>query len=117
MSCDAAGLPAHLDALALRLLPLRHVEALLVAKLVPPNESEAVHLGVCTGAACAFHHHHAEGGAGALYSSYDPYAHGSGGEGGVGEGGERRRFSGSTGIFTQRGDGEGRQEREKKKER
>ena len=34
-----------------------------------------------------------------------------------GEGGEGRRFSGSTGIFTQREDGEGRQEREKKKEK
>ena len=29
----------------MRLLPLRHIEALLIAKLVPPNEDEATHLG------------------------------------------------------------------------
>jgi guanine nucleotide-binding protein alpha-1 subunit len=28
----------------MRLLPLRHIEALLIAKLVPPNEEEATHL-------------------------------------------------------------------------
>ena len=33
-----------LDALKARLLPLRHIEALLIAKLVPPNEDEATHL-------------------------------------------------------------------------
>ncbi|KDR68389.1 hypothetical protein GALMADRAFT_78688 [Galerina marginata CBS 339.88] len=33
-----------LDALKARLLPLRHIEALLIAKLVPPNEEEATHL-------------------------------------------------------------------------
>ncbi|TFK41432.1 guanine nucleotide binding protein, alpha subunit [Crucibulum laeve] len=32
------------EALKARLLPLRHVEALLIAKLVPPNEDEATHL-------------------------------------------------------------------------
>ena len=32
-----------LDALKARLLPLRHIEALLIAKLVPPNEDEATH--------------------------------------------------------------------------
>ncbi|EDQ99979.1 guanine nucleotide-binding protein alpha-4 subunit [Laccaria bicolor S238N-H82] len=32
-----------LDALKARLLPLRHIEALLIAKLVPPNEEEATH--------------------------------------------------------------------------
>ncbi|KAJ6608250.1 guanine nucleotide binding protein, alpha subunit [Mycena sp. CBHHK59/15] len=32
------------DALCLRLLPLRHIEALLIAKLVPPHEDEATHL-------------------------------------------------------------------------
>ncbi|KAK7439798.1 hypothetical protein VKT23_017373 [Stygiomarasmius scandens] len=36
--------PASLEALKMRLLPLRHTEALLVAKLVPPNEDEATHL-------------------------------------------------------------------------
>ncbi|RDB30429.1 Guanine nucleotide-binding protein alpha-4 subunit [Hypsizygus marmoreus] len=33
-----------LEALKTRLLPLRHIEALLIAKLVPPNEDEATHL-------------------------------------------------------------------------
>ncbi|KAH9477521.1 Guanine nucleotide-binding protein alpha-4 subunit [Psilocybe cubensis] len=33
-----------LEALKARLLPLRHIEALLIAKLVPPNEEEATHL-------------------------------------------------------------------------
>ncbi|EDR02573.1 guanine nucleotide-binding protein alpha-4 subunit [Laccaria bicolor S238N-H82] len=32
-----------LDALKARLLPLRHIEALLIAKLVPPNEEEATY--------------------------------------------------------------------------
>lgn len=32
------------EALKTRLLPLKHVEALLIAKLVPPNEEEATHL-------------------------------------------------------------------------
>lgn len=35
-----------LEALKMRLLPLRHIEALLKAKLVPPNEDEATHLGI-----------------------------------------------------------------------
>ncbi|KAF8906740.1 guanine nucleotide binding protein, alpha subunit [Gymnopilus junonius] len=38
-----------LEALKTRLLPLRHIEAMLIAKLVPPNEEEATHLGVITG--------------------------------------------------------------------
>ena len=40
-----ARLPQHLELLRQRLMPLRHVEALLIAKLVPPNEHEATHLG------------------------------------------------------------------------
>ncbi|KAG5640745.1 hypothetical protein DXG03_007320 [Asterophora parasitica] len=36
--------PSPLDALKTRLQPLRHIEALLIAKLVPPNEDEATHL-------------------------------------------------------------------------
>ncbi|KNZ82276.1 Guanine nucleotide-binding protein alpha-4 subunit [Termitomyces sp. J132] len=36
--------PSSLDALRTRLQPLRHIEALLIAKLVPPNEDEATHL-------------------------------------------------------------------------
>ncbi|KAJ3982123.1 guanine nucleotide binding protein, alpha subunit [Lentinula detonsa] len=34
----------EIDAIKLRLLPLRHIEALLIAKLVPPNEEEATRL-------------------------------------------------------------------------
>lgn len=40
-----ARLPQHLELVRQRLMPLRHVEALLIAKLVPPNETEATHLG------------------------------------------------------------------------
>ncbi|KAG5651198.1 hypothetical protein H0H81_009527 [Sphagnurus paluster] len=36
--------PSPLEALKTRLEPLRHIEALLIAKLVPPNEDEATHL-------------------------------------------------------------------------
>lgn len=42
---DAPGLPSEIEVLRMRLLPLRHIESLLVAKLVPPNEEEATHLG------------------------------------------------------------------------
>ena len=38
-----ATLPTPLEALTTRLLPLRHIEALLIAKLVPPNEDDATH--------------------------------------------------------------------------
>lgn len=38
-----------LEFLTTRLLPLRHIENLLIAKLAPPNEDEATHLGVSTG--------------------------------------------------------------------
>ncbi|KAI0777192.1 guanine nucleotide binding protein, alpha subunit [Trametes elegans] len=41
-----APLPYHLEELRRRLYPLRHVELLLIAKLVPPNEHEATTLGV-----------------------------------------------------------------------
>jgi guanine nucleotide-binding protein alpha-1 subunit len=40
-----AVLAPELESLATRLLPLRHIENLLIAKLVPPNEHEATHLG------------------------------------------------------------------------
>lgn len=40
-SADAPALPAHLLALRVRLAPLRDVEALLIAKLVPPPEDGA----------------------------------------------------------------------------
>lgn len=42
---DSPGLPRELELLRMRLLPLRHIETLLIAKLVPPNEEEATHLG------------------------------------------------------------------------
>ncbi|KAF9003323.1 guanine nucleotide binding protein, alpha subunit [Cyathus striatus] len=44
-----------IEALKSRLQPLRHVEAMLIAKLVPPNEDEATHLGVLNPPP---HHHH-----------------------------------------------------------
>jgi hypothetical protein len=37
--------PCDLEALKMRLLPIRHIEALLIAKLVPPNEEEPAHMG------------------------------------------------------------------------
>jgi guanine nucleotide-binding protein alpha-1 subunit len=60
-SDERARLPTHLETIAMRLLPLRHIEALLVAKLVPPSEEEATHLGLCPPAAdglCALHRGH-----------------------------------------------------------
>ncbi|OBZ77764.1 Guanine nucleotide-binding protein alpha-1 subunit [Grifola frondosa] len=40
------SLPPRLEHLCARLRPLRHIEAMLIAKLVPPNEHEATHLGM-----------------------------------------------------------------------
>ncbi|CDO70181.1 hypothetical protein BN946_scf184774.g9 [Trametes cinnabarina] len=40
------SLPYHLEELRRRLHPLHHIESLLIAKLVPPNEHEATTLGV-----------------------------------------------------------------------
>jgi guanine nucleotide-binding protein alpha-1 subunit len=42
---ELQGIPRELELLTMRLLPLSHIEALLIAKLVPPNEDEATHLG------------------------------------------------------------------------
>jgi guanine nucleotide-binding protein subunit alpha len=42
---ELPGIPRELELLRTRLLPLRHIEALLIAKLVPPNEDEATRLG------------------------------------------------------------------------
>ncbi|KAG6873913.1 hypothetical protein C0995_009693 [Termitomyces sp. Mi166 len=39
-SSDATLVPSPFDALKSRLQPLRHIEALLIAKLVPPNEDD-----------------------------------------------------------------------------
>ncbi len=57
-SDDRVRLPLHLETLAMRLLPLRHIEALLVAKLVPPNEDEATHLGHSSPDSDGFHYNH-----------------------------------------------------------
>ncbi|KAG6857042.1 hypothetical protein H0H87_010396 [Tephrocybe sp. NHM501043] len=46
-------IPSPLEALKTRLQPLRHIEALLIAKLVPPNEDEATHLGIPSTAAAS----------------------------------------------------------------
>ncbi|PFH46789.1 hypothetical protein AMATHDRAFT_77514 [Amanita thiersii Skay4041] len=43
-SSTLLGLSAPVEALKSRLLPLRHIETLLIAKLVPPNEDEPTHL-------------------------------------------------------------------------
>ncbi|KAG6895728.1 hypothetical protein C0992_012998 [Termitomyces sp. T32_za158] len=43
-SSSTTLVPSPLDALRSRLQPLRHIEALLIAKLVPPNEDEPTHL-------------------------------------------------------------------------
>lgn len=45
-----------LEALKSRLQPLRHVEQLLIARLVPPNEDEATHLGVSINDLQPFNH-------------------------------------------------------------
>ncbi|KAI0701994.1 G-alpha-domain-containing protein [Cytidiella melzeri] len=46
---ESIRLPFHLETIAMRLLPLRHIESLLIAKLVPPNDEEATHLGLTNG--------------------------------------------------------------------
>ena len=46
VSSTATLTTTPLDALKARLLPLRHIEALLIAKLVPPNEDEATHFAL-----------------------------------------------------------------------
>ena len=44
---DDVTLPSdELHELRMRLLPLRHIEHLLIAKLVPPGEDEATHFGI-----------------------------------------------------------------------
>lgn len=42
---ESLAFPREIELLKMRLLPLRHIESLLIAKLVPPNEEEATHLG------------------------------------------------------------------------
>ena len=37
---------SEIDAVAKRLVPVRHIESLLIAKLVPPNEDEPAHMGM-----------------------------------------------------------------------
>ena len=38
---DAPHVPHEIDLLQMRLTPLRHIEALLIAKLIPPSEDDA----------------------------------------------------------------------------
>jgi guanine nucleotide-binding protein subunit alpha len=45
-SDDMTLLSDDLHGLSMRLSPLRHIEHLLIAKLVPPGEDEATHFGV-----------------------------------------------------------------------
>lgn len=45
-SDDNTLLSDDLHELRMRLLPLRHIEHLLIAKLVPPGEDEATHFGI-----------------------------------------------------------------------
>lgn len=42
---DQLFLSSEIQELKMRLLPLRHIEQLLIAKLVPPGEDEATHFG------------------------------------------------------------------------
>ncbi|KIM78223.1 hypothetical protein PILCRDRAFT_75828 [Piloderma croceum F 1598] len=42
---ELQGIPREIELLTVQLLPLRHIEALLIEKLVPANEEEATHLG------------------------------------------------------------------------
>jgi len=48
-SSTLLGVPSPLENLKNRLAPLRRVETLLIAKLVPPNEEEPTHLGRSSG--------------------------------------------------------------------
>ena len=45
---DYIAFTEELDQMRLRLLPLRHVESLLISKLVSPGEDEATHVGFVT---------------------------------------------------------------------
>lgn len=52
----ASNLPHELELLQMRLTPLRHIEALLIAKLVPPGEDEAASV-IGSSAVSAYHSH------------------------------------------------------------
>jgi hypothetical protein len=51
-----SNLPHELELLQMRLTPLRHIEALLIAKLVPPSEDEAPSV-IGSSVVSAFHSH------------------------------------------------------------
>lgn len=51
-----ANIPQELEMLQMRLTPLRHIEALLIAKLIPPSEDEAASL-IGSSAISAYHSH------------------------------------------------------------
>ena len=83
-----------LDALKARLLPLRHIEALLIAKLVPPNEEEATHFarpgpagagaGMSAGASSSSSTSHSGGGTNHAYRNQEIFVRpGPGWKGGL----------------------------------
>ncbi|KIJ63047.1 hypothetical protein HYDPIDRAFT_93086 [Hydnomerulius pinastri MD-312] len=45
---SSPSIPQELDLLKMRLTPLRHIEALLIAKLIPPGEDEAASVVGCS---------------------------------------------------------------------
>ncbi|KAG2127896.1 G-alpha-domain-containing protein [Suillus bovinus] len=51
-----ANIPQELEMLQMRLTPLRHIEALLIAKLIPPSEDEAASV-IGSSAISAYHSH------------------------------------------------------------
>jgi guanine nucleotide-binding protein alpha-1 subunit len=51
-----SNLPHELELLQMRLTPLRHIEALLIAKLIPPSEDEAASV-IGSSAISAYHSH------------------------------------------------------------
>ncbi|KAG1741523.1 G-alpha-domain-containing protein [Suillus paluster] len=53
---SGANLPQELEMLQMRLTPLRHIEALLIAKLIPPSEDEATSI-IGSSAISAYHSH------------------------------------------------------------
>lgn len=53
---DGANIPQELEMLQMRLTPLRHIEALLIAKLIPPSEDEAASV-IGSSAISAYHSH------------------------------------------------------------
>lgn len=119
-SSSTLMLNAHLESLKHNLLPLRHIEQMLIAKLVPPNEEEATHLappgnaflasgkgpGEATGRGQEIFIRPGIGWKGALSRArvnYQSFGGGSsgGGDGGYGHGQQRPMSAGNRGLETQ----------------